>query len=345
MGGAPERPRRGCARTVVLRKRAASHDVLPPLSVAHLHEHVLELAVVVHVDGRHGVQSGRLLLAAQRQRLIFGLGHRRAAGAVTQTPSQGRGGTKCDRHRGNRFDAIGTLKMERGVMQQSQPVEPRPTSIPFNPRVSPRRFSAPLRSNTRTMSFFFGGMPGFDMPGGGGGGMPRQARGPVNNTEFYEVLGVAKTASADEIKKAYRKAALRNHPDKGGDPETVRGPLARRAVESEPRVFEFDARRIVPTHGADSPAGPPCWDAAAACARRAVQEDQRGLRRAGRRGEAQGVRRGASRVAGLVACRALIASRPSLPGSTVRVALGSTARTVLRRTAAAGLHRRRTSWR
>lgn len=100
------------------------------------------------------------------------------------------------------------------------------------------------------------------MPGGGGGGMPRQARGPVNNTEFYEVLGVAKTASADEIKKAYRKAALRNHPDKGGDPETVRGPMARRAVECEPRVFEFDARRIVPTHGSDPPAGPPCWDAA-----------------------------------------------------------------------------------
>lgn len=52
-----------------------------------------------------------------------------------------------------------------------------------------------------------------------GGGRPRK---DVDTTGLYKILGVEKNATGSEIKKAYRKLAVKHHPDKGGDPDTFK---------------------------------------------------------------------------------------------------------------------------
>jgi DnaJ family protein A protein 2 len=76
-----------------------------------------------------------------------------------------------------------------------------------------------------TKMFFGGGAEFEHMFGGrgGGGGFPghHHQREEVDTEALYKCLGVDKSASESEIKKAFRKLALQHHPDRGGDPEKV----------------------------------------------------------------------------------------------------------------------------
>lgn len=68
-----------------------------------------------------------------------------------------------------------------------------------------------------------------------------------DNTKYYEILGVSKSASQDDLKKAYRKAAIKNHPDKGGDPEKFKELAQAYEVLSDP-----EKREIYDQYGEDA---------------------------------------------------------------------------------------------
>ncbi|MCQ1949457.1 J domain-containing protein [Arthrobacter sp. zg-Y859] len=68
---------------------------------------------------------------------------------------------------------------------------------------------------------------------------------------LYEVLGLARTASAAEIKAAYRKAARNSHPDQGGTSESFHRVTEAYRVLSDPRRKAAYDRRF----GQDTGAG------------------------------------------------------------------------------------------
>ncbi|KAL9296930.1 hypothetical protein ACSQ67_022826 [Phaseolus vulgaris] len=68
-----------------------------------------------------------------------------------------------------------------------------------------------------------------------------------DNTRYYEILGVSKNASQDDLKKAYKKAAIKNHPDKGGDPEKFKELAQAYEVLSDP-----EKREVYDQYGEDA---------------------------------------------------------------------------------------------
>jgi len=66
----------------------------------------------------------------------------------------------------------------------------------------------------------------------------------MSKRDYYEVLGVEKTATPDDIKKVYRKLAMSNHPDKGGDEEKFK-----EIVEAYEHLSDTDKRAKYDRYG------------------------------------------------------------------------------------------------
>ena len=63
----------------------------------------------------------------------------------------------------------------------------------------------------------------------------------MNNTEYYDRLGLSKDASQDEIKRAYRKLMSEHHPDKlvakGLPPEMME--MAKQKAQEIQKAYEL----------------------------------------------------------------------------------------------------------
>lgn len=91
--------------------------------------------------------------------------------------------------------------------------------------------------------FPFGGAEHFE---GFGGMSDRGPKKDVDTQKFYDLLGLQKDASINDIKKAYRKLAIQHHPDKGGDPDTFKDISRAYEVLSDP-----EKRSLYDAHGED----------------------------------------------------------------------------------------------
>jgi molecular chaperone DnaJ len=68
--------------------------------------------------------------------------------------------------------------------------------------------------------------------------------------DYYEVLGVSRTASADEIKKAYRRLAMKHHPDRNKDDASA-GAKFKEAKEAYDVLSDADKRATYDRFGHD----------------------------------------------------------------------------------------------
>jgi len=67
--------------------------------------------------------------------------------------------------------------------------------------------------------------------------------------DYYEILGVAQTASVEEIKSAYRKAALKWHPDRNPEHKEEAELRFRESTEAYSILSDAQKRQIYDTYG------------------------------------------------------------------------------------------------
>src|SRR5690348_18458369 len=70
-----------------------------------------------------------------------------------------------------------------------------------------------------------------------------------NQRDYYEVLGVTRTAAVEEIKFAYRKAALKWHPDRNPENKAEAEVKFRECTEAYSVLSDAEKRQVYDTYG------------------------------------------------------------------------------------------------
>ncbi len=70
----------------------------------------------------------------------------------------------------------------------------------------------------------------------------------MSKRDYYEVLGVARNASEDELKKAYRRLAMKHHPDRNPDDASSEAAF-KEAKEAYEILTDANKRRAYDAHG------------------------------------------------------------------------------------------------
>ena len=79
---------------------------------------------------------------------------------------------------------------------------------------------------------------------------------PVEFKDYYKTLGVPRTASGDDIRKAFRKLARQYHPDVAKDKKTAEEKF-KEINEANEVLSDADKRKKYDTLGADWKSGGP----------------------------------------------------------------------------------------
>ena len=71
---------------------------------------------------------------------------------------------------------------------------------------------------------------------------------------YYKILGVKNNADKQEIKRAYRKLAIKNHPDKGGSDEKFKEiSEAYEILSNDNKRYKYDNNSILETYVVKNP--------------------------------------------------------------------------------------------